>query len=371
MPLSRRTRIVVSTLGAWAVAAGLATAPAQAHAAPAPTGSVAAVTDRLAAQLAGEFADDARHAGLLSATSTDPVPLARAAGDTALGRAVRDADRAVLTAKGLPQDGTSLLTIRLAHRDMADALRRGAVPLVAPSTTDDETTTVTAYDRGGRRVALAADRVPARPVYLVEVDAALALAKGTEVVRSALARHGLGSAVAAASGSTAPGSAASGYWATQLTSIRLEDDKEPWHKGDAEIFTITAGFGLDGKVKVDTVQLPYLDDDGKTYYPNQLLVHFNEYKYDLADIVMMEEDGGTNYRDLALALTQALLTIVDGGAYIPLVNAILNALPDGWWTDDPDYVDSWYTLSTTTGGTLRGAAGNGTMTVTPYWVAPL
>ncbi|ROP42070.1 DUF3103 family protein [Saccharothrix texasensis] len=367
MSLSHPTRLLVSTIGALAVTAGLVTAPA--HAAPAattaPADSVAAVTDRIAARLAGEFADDARRAGVLSA-STDPVPLARAAGDTALGRAVRDADREVLTAKGLPQDGTSLLTVRLAHADMAAALRRGATPLIASSPADDAPTTVTAYDRAGRRIALAADRVPARPVYLVEVDTATALAKGTEVLRSTLSHRGLSPAAARAAVTPA-----SGYWATQLTSIRLDDDHEPWHKGDAEIFTITAGFGLDGKVKVDTAQLPYLDDDGKTYYPNQLLVHFSDYKYDLADIVMMEEDGGTNYRDLALALTQALLTIIDGGAYIPLVNAIINALPDGWWTDDPDYVDSWYTLSTTTSGTLRGAAGNGTMTVVPYWVAPL
>ncbi|MEJ2851926.1 MULTISPECIES: DUF3103 family protein [unclassified Saccharothrix] len=364
MSPSRPIRFVVSTVGVLAVTAGLVTAPAHAAPteAPAPTGSVTAITDRIAARLASEFADEARRAGLLSATSTHAVPLARAAGDTALGRAVREADRAVLAAKGLTQDGTSLLTIRLAHADMAAALRRGTEPLVASSPTDDAATTVTAYDLAGRRVALAADRVPLRPVYLIEVDTATALAKGAEVLRSTLSQRGLSPA------SVAP---ASGYWATQLKSIRLEDDKEPWHKGDAEIFTITAGFGLDGKVKVDTVQLPYLDEDGKTYYPNQLLVHFSEYKYNLADIVMMEEDGGTNYRDLALALTQALLTIVDGGAYIPLVNAIINALPDDWWTDDPDYVDSWYTLSTATGGTLRGAAGNGTMTVAPYWVAPL
>ncbi|NUT95000.1 MAG: DUF3103 family protein [Saccharothrix sp.] len=357
----RPTRLVVSTLGALAVTAGLATAPA--HAAPAaPTGSVAAITDHLAARLAGDLADDARRAGLLTA-STRPVPLSRAAVDTALGRAVRDADRALLTAKGLPQDGTSLLTVRLAHADMAAALDRGVAPLVASSPADDEATTVTAHDRAGRRVALPADRVPARPVYLVEVDTTTALAKGAEVLRSTLSQHGLSPTAAVAP--------ASGYWATKLTSIRLEDDKEPWHKGDSEIFAINAGFGLDGKVAVDTVQLPYLDEDGKTYYPNQLLVHFSGYKYNLADLVMMEEDGGTNYRDLALALAQALLTIVDGGAYIPLVNAIINALPDSWWTDDPDYVDSWYTLSTATSGTLRGAAGNGTMTVTPYWVSPL
>ncbi|WP_219910594.1 DUF3103 family protein [Saccharothrix carnea] len=368
MSLSHPTRLLASTVGALTVTAGLMIAPA--HAAPAtttaPADSVAAVTDRIAARLASEFADEARQTGLLSATSTDPVPLARAAEGTALGRAVRDADREVLEAKGLPQDGTSLLTVRLAHADMVDALRRGTAPLVASSPADDAPTTVTAYDHTGRRIALAADRVPRRPVYLVEVDTATALAKGTQVLRSTLSQRGLSPAAARAAVTPA-----SGYWATQLTSIRLDDDHEPWHKGDAEIFTITAGFGLDGKVKVDTTQLPYLDEDGRTYYPNQLLVHFSDYKYNLADIVMMEEDGGTNYRDLALALTRALLTIVDGGAYIPLVDAIINALPDGWWTDDPDYVDSWYTLSTSTGGTLRGAAGNGTMTVAPYWVAPL
>ncbi|MFE9750145.1 DUF3103 family protein [Saccharothrix saharensis] len=368
MSLSHPTRLLASTVGALAVIAGLMITPA--HAAPAkttaPADSVAAVTDRIAARLAGEFADEARRSGLLSATSTDPVLLARAAEGTALGRAVRDADQEVLAAKGLPQDGTSLLTIRLAHADMAAALRRGTAPLVASSPSDDAPTTVTAYDHTGRRIALAADRVPLRPVYLVEVDTATALAKGTEVLRSALSQRGLSPATARAAVTPA-----AGYWATQLTSIHLNDDHEPWHKGDSEIFTITAGFGLDGKVKVDTTQLPYLDEDGRTYYPNQLLVHFSDYKYNLADIVMMEEDGGTNYRDLTLALTQALLTIVDGGAYIPLVNAIINALPGDWWTDDPDYVDSWYTLSTSTVGTLRGAAGNGTMTVAPYWVAPL
>ena len=186
------------------------------------------------------------------------------------------------------------------------------------------------------------------------------------MLRSTLSQRGLSPASARAAVTPA-----AGYWATQLTSIHLDDDHEPWHKGDSEIFTITAGFGLDGKVKVDTTQLPYLDEDGKTYYPNQLLVHFSEYKYNLADIVMMEEDGGTNYRDLALALTQALLTIIDGGAYIPLVNAIINALPDDWWTDDPDYVDSWYTMTTASTGRFTGAAANGWMDLAPYWVAPL
>ena len=58
---------------------------------------------------------------------------------------------------------------------------------------------------------------------------------------------------------------------------------------------------------------------------------------------MMEDDGDTNYEALAQAIADALLTITDQGVYIPLVDAILNAIPSSWWTNDPDYVDSWYT----------------------------
>jgi hypothetical protein len=348
---------LLTALGAATVAVGVLAAPV-AHAEPAPD-SVAEVTDHLARQLAGEFAPDARK--LLPATADRAVDLARAPEHSALGRAVRTANRAVLSAKGLPQDGTSLLTIRLADPGMVPALRRGVAPLVASSPSDDTVTSVTAYDRAARPVLLDPETVPARPVYLVEVDTTKAVAMGMKVVDATLS----------ARGQTAAVHATAGYWATQVTSIRLNDDKEPWHKGGAEIFAIAAGFGQDGKVKVDTVEMPYLDHDGTTYYPGQLLVHFSSYKYNLADLVLMEEDGGTNYRDLALALSQALLTIIDGGAYIPLVNAILNAIPDGWWTDDPDYVDSWYTLSTATSGTLNGAGANGTMTVNPYWVQPL
>ena len=66
------------------------------------------------------------------------------------------------------------------------------------------------------------------------------------------------------------------------------------------------------------------------------------------------------YRNLALALASALLTIVDAGSYIPLVDAILNAMPD-----------SWYALSTHTNGHFTGARANGWMDLTPYWVQPL
>ncbi|MFD0599647.1 DUF3103 family protein [Catellatospora coxensis] len=286
------------------------------------------------------------------------------AGATLAGR-VRTADHAVRAAKGLPESTGSLVRARLADDTMAAALAAGAIPLVAAAPGDDEAAAVVSYEPDGSRVLLDPARVPARPVIVVEVDVAKALPAGLDVVRQVLAQRG----VTAAAAPTAR--ASGGYWATKLNAVRLSNDQEPWIKGSAEIYSIVGGFGLDGTPKVDIVQQPYLDNDGTTYYPNQLLVHFNAYKYNLADVVMMEDDGDTNYQQLAQAIAAVLLTIADAGAYIPLVDAILSAIPSSWWTDDPDYVDSWYTLSTASSGRLNGAAANGWIEVSPYWVAEL
>ncbi|MEU3184422.1 DUF3103 family protein [Streptomyces sp. NPDC006923] len=55
-------------------------------------------------------------------------------------------------------------------------------------------------------------------------------------------------------------------------------------------------------------------------------------------------------------------------AYRPLADALPAAIPTSWWTDDPDYVDSWYTPAQSDSGRRDGAAGNGWMTVEPYVV---
>ena len=326
--------------------------------------TVFTITDRLARQLASSLAGDARRAELLAAAANGPVDPSGLDAGPALATALRQANLAVLAAKGLPANGPSLLQLRLARPEMRAALLRGEAPLIAAPPTDDPAatvTTVTAYGLDGSKVSLDATRVPQRPVFVVDVDTSKALPLGLDVIRKTLDARGI-------AGARPQAGTQAGYWATQVRAVRLSDDHEPWIKGAAEIFGIAGGFGLDSKVKVDTVTMPYLDNDGTTYYPNQLIVHFSAYKYNLADFVMMEDDGDTNYSALALALADALLTIVDGGAYIPLVNAIINAMPGSWWSDDPDYVDSWYTLSTASSGRFNGAAANGWMDLAPYWV---
>ncbi|MEV0269391.1 DUF3103 family protein [Hamadaea sp. NPDC050747] len=356
-------RRALTVLLAAALTIGLPTATQAAPADPVTGGSVAAVTDTLAHRLATELGRPAARSRVTAAVAARPVDLAALRLGTRFAADVTAANHAVRVAKGLPDGTESLLRVRLADVSMRSQVAHG-IPLVAAAPSDDEATTVVAYDPAGDRISLAADQVPHRPVLVVEVDTARALPLGLSVVRQVLAAQEPTSALAAAS-------LTGGYWATKINAVRLSDDKEPWIKGDAEIYTVVSGFGLDGHPKVDIVQMPYLDKDGTTYYPNQLLVHFSAYKYNLADAVMMEDDGDTNYLQLAQAIAAALLTIADAGVYIPLVSAILDAMPSSWWTDDPDYVDSWYSLATTSSGRLTGAAANGWMDVTPYWVAPL
>ncbi|GGN88764.1 hypothetical protein GCM10011579_082780 [Streptomyces albiflavescens] len=306
-------------------------------------------------------------AAALGTQEVDLQALAGKAGDPAgrrLQASVSAADRHIAALKGLPASTCSLLRIRLGAPAMRPHLSADATPWVAVAAADDHARTITAYDSQGRAHAVDTTRVPERPLYVLDIDVSKAHRVGLTVLRQALADKGL-AAQPTESASTAD---AAGWWATKVTAVAVQDDQEPWFKGGAEMFSLVTGFGLDGKARVDSVDMPYLDYDGTTYYPNQILVNWSNYKYNLADVVMMEDDDGTNYKALAQALTTALLTVTDQGTYIPLVNAVLSAMPDSWFTDDPDYVESWYTLSKNSTGRLNGAAGNGWMTVEPYFV---
>ncbi|MET9471914.1 MULTISPECIES: DUF3103 family protein [unclassified Streptomyces] len=370
----RRTALVAVLLTAVtaATAQGAVSASAEAPAAQpsaAAPSTVRGIEDDAARSLAVSLADagwrsQVRSAALSSAQVDVQALAARATtrSGKALIPAVREADRRIAAAKGLAANTGSLLRVRLGDASMREDLTGGAVPLVAAAPADDDAATITAYDSHGRAHTLDAREVPQRPVYVVDIDVSKALAAGLGVLRAEFAKHGVTTPQPQAQ------LAAGGWWSTRVTSVELADDEEPWVKGDAEVYTLVTGFGLDGKARVDTVDMPYLNNDGVVYYPNQILVNWSNYKYNLADAVMMEDDGDTNYQALAQALTTALLTITDQGAYIPLVNAILAAIPTSWWTDDPDYVDSWYTLARSDSGRRNGAAGNGWMTVEPYFV---
>ncbi|BAU82490.1 hypothetical protein SLA_1552 [Streptomyces laurentii] len=358
-------------------------AAAAAHSRTATQAAVTSAQERAAKAVARSLGDASWNKSLRAAAlKSAEVPVAeRATGSLKAQLAAADQD--IVKAKGLDAKTGSLLRLRLGDASMRAALEAGTAPWVAAAVSDDDMTTVTAYDSQGVAHQLSADKAPTRPVYVIDVDGDKALAAGLDVMREEFNKAGVPSAGPGAVNTTPQSQAqvpaakqpagvaavaTAGYWSTKITAVHLNNDEEPWIKGGAEIYSLVSGFGLDGKVRVDPVTMPYIKDDGVVYRPNQLLVNWSSYKYNLADVVMMEEDGSTNYRDLAKAVAGILLTITDQGAYIPLVNAILDAIPDSWWTDDPDYVESWYTLAQQSKGTLYGARGNGYMTVEPYFV---
>ncbi|MFE5589892.1 DUF3103 family protein [Streptomyces sp. NPDC056549] len=337
--------------------------------------AVAAAEDAAARSMARSLADSAWRAEAGRAVAGGKEIGLKALADTSRTGAaaslvadVAAADRSVLAAKGLTASTGGLLTVTL-----TGAVDSRRAPLVAVAPSDDEAAAVTAYDTQGRAHALDPSRTPDVPVYVIGIDGDKAVEAGMKVLDRELAARGVATAAtpAASPATTTAAAAGTGFWTSRITSVRLNDDKEPWIKGDAEIFSIVSGFGLDGKVRVDTVTHPYLNNDGTTYYPNQILVNWSQYKYNLADVVMMEDDGDTNYSALAKAIATALLTIADLGAYIPLVDPVVDAIPSSFWTDDADFVDAWYTLSRETTGTRDGAGGNGRFTFDRYWVSAL
>jgi hypothetical protein len=369
----RRNVLAGGLLGAIALAGVGVSVPARAQAAEvgvqrevAPRSTVGGIQQEIARQLAMSLNDGSWRAEVRTAVvggEGDLQALASRSTATAarqLAAEVKEADRRLSEAKGLPGDAGSLLRLRLGAPEMAQRLDGATMPWIAVASGNERAGTVVAFDHRGQTHRLDPMVAPQHPVYVVDVDVAKSQQLGLRAVEQELAAKGL----------TAPkkAQAAGGFWTSKITAVRVSDDEEPWAKGDAEMFTLVTGFGLDGKPVVNTVTMPYLDTDGKIYRPNQILVNWSTYKYNLADAVMMEDDGDTNYRALAQALTTALLTITDQGAYKPLVDAVIAAIPDSWWTDDPDFVDAWYTLARNDNGVRHGSRRNGWMGLTPYYV---
>ena len=160
---------------------------------------------------------------------------------------------------------------------------------------------------------------------------------------------------------------------TKLTKISLQNDQEPWIKGGAEIFSIVAGVFAGNEPSIQAVELPYLDDDNKDYYPNQLFINWSNYDYNAVNFSMYEEDSEANYKELAKALVTAVGAIGSLAGYpqvaaiAEITNRIQDAMPDSWYTDDHDYVDTCYTI--VKGESLTDqwcAAGNAKISTQPF-----
>jgi hypothetical protein len=391
----RGSRLLAVTVAGTLAATGLSTVAA---AAPAPGNAVTAqatlavspvqaIKDDLNQQLLRALQDAVARrvfvAAIVRGGQVDLLTVLANSGSTAgaeFSRYAADANQRVISLKGLDGIEGSILRGRLADPAMAQQLSAGVAPLLAASPADDKAKTFPAYSLDGRQVELEIATMATVPVVMVELDDEKITPIGLSIVSAEFNRLGFASELQVGGSSTGKAtstgvvkatggiSTMSTYTATRMDRIGLTYDEEPGYKGGAEIYGLVLGQGKDGKGRTDVIDMQYLDYDQHWYYPGQQLINWSNFKWNAVDLLLMEQDDSTNYKAIAKSVVTAVVTAVGGAAYVPLINAVLDAFPDGFFTDEDDYVDSFYMLNSKQNAYLWGAAHNAQIKVTPVVV---
>jgi hypothetical protein len=294
--------------------------------------------------------------------------------------AMKQFESSVIQGKNFSLDTADLVEVRLADASMLSQLQNGVAPLFAFEPAGDESTWqyIEAFDSNGDTHLLDVMQMPSRPVLVVDVNGKADLKAGIALMKAIFDNHAKtgnidGSAKAAP---TTASAGAAVLETTALKKVRLNDDEEPWISGAAEIYGVVNGVSASREAPVlDVVEMPYLDHDGTDYYPNQIVIYWERYRWSAADMIIMEADDNHNYQDLALSLLNIATTImqsipdptVQGYAIIPqLTGQLIKAMPAQWFTNDDDYVDVMYTLfKNQTYTDHYGAGGNIKVTLEP------
>ncbi|EGA64052.1 DUF3103 domain-containing protein [Vibrio brasiliensis] len=308
-------------------------------------------------------------------------------------RQLRAADQEYRSIKGLEDFSDALIELRIADASMVEQWKQGESPLFAfePAGDDSNWQYIEAYDVYGQLHQLDVYKMPDVPVLVVDSNGAEELRAGLQAMQAEMQRLGQATQLttdepkvkakpqrvrrSAMSSNVEPLST------TQLTKIRLNDDQEPWISGKAEIYAIITGVDPSrDEPQIDLVEMPYLDYDGQDYYPGQTIILWPRYRWGAVDMILMEQDDGTDYKELAKLLVQAAEEIlkmipdpeVQGYAIIAQITGkIIDVIPDGLLTNDDDYVDTYYTLMQDTSYIDRpGAGGNATASFEPVTINP-
>ncbi|KNC66394.1 DUF3103 family protein [Pseudoalteromonas ardens] len=289
--------------------------------------------------------------------------------------------------KGLPQSDSNLYQLRLASDTMLNQWQEGETPLIAFAPKGDDKTWihVEAYDSEGQLHLLDAQQMPQRPVLVLELDQQQVRREGLAVMQDIFSRARQTQTVERFAQDMLQTNEvriqSDAISTSVLKRIRLNNDQEPWILGKAEVYGIVTGVSPSRDEPVlDIVDMPYLDHDGTDYTPNQILIHWERYRWQAADVLLMEQDDNTNYKDLATTfldiVTQVMRTIPDpnvqGYAIIPqLTNQLIKAMPDHWFSNDDDYVDVFYTLFEGQNYSgYMGASNNAKITLSPLTIEP-
>lgn len=306
---------------------------------------------------------------------------------------LQSADTKIRQVKGIEEYTNEILELRLADPSMLARWQTGQSPLFAfePEGNDNTWNYIEAYDINGQLHQLDVYDIPERPVLVVDSNSHEELRAGIAAMREEIQRlqntdsidanlpsHSAmtySTQVASASEKAEPIST------TVLKKIRLNDDKEPWISGKSEIYSIVTGVNPSrDEPIVDIIDMPYLDYDKQDYYPNQVVIHWKRYRWGAADMILMEQDDGTDYKQLAKLLVEVATEVmkaipdpeVQAYLIIPqLTGKIIDAIPDGALTNDDDFVDVFYTLMQDSEYVDHPAAGgNAVATFAPLTIDP-
>jgi hypothetical protein len=250
-----------------------------------------------------------------------------------------------------------------------EARHQGVLFAWAPPGDEMSWSEVSAYAIGGAPVTLSAAEPPEAAVIVIESHGRLALQRDLARINRAFDRAGLKRAPAARN-------AVAERWTSKLDDITLADDMEPWISGDAEVYAIVSSVVGNG-ANLRAVELPYLTTDEKTYTPGQIVLDWNDYDYTVANIQLFEHDDDTNYQELVVALVEAVGAVGTLAGYpevqavTEIANRIIQAMPAGWFSNDDDYIDSFYTVEKARAYAAHpGAAQNAKITLSPYLLQP-
>ncbi|MEZ9656100.1 DUF3103 domain-containing protein [Vibrio splendidus] len=320
---------------------------------------------------------------------------------SAFSSRMQKADLGYRKMKGINDFSDSVLEVRMADEAMIEAWKNGESPLFAfePSGDDSNWQYIEAYDVYGQVHELDVYQMPDVPVFVVDSNGAEELKAGLMAMQAEMQKLGTTTQINAdsdgskiskskkaqkqtfATRASRSMSETQPLNTTQLTKIRLAVDQEPWISGKAEIYAIVTGVDSSRlEPQIDLIEMPYLDYDKQTYYPNQTVIFWPRYRWGAADMILMEHDDGTDYKALAKLLVQAAEEIlkmipdpeVQGYAIIPQITGkIIDVIPDGVLVNDDDFVDVYYTLMQNTPYVDRpGAGGNAVASFAPLTISP-
>ncbi|OXX43357.1 DUF3103 domain-containing protein [Vibrio sp. V11_P1A41T118] len=301
------------------------------------------------------------------------------------------ADAQIRSMKGIEDFTEQLLQLRIADASMIKEWQEGQSPLFAfePKGNDASWQYIEAFDVYGQVHQLDVYQMPDVPVFVVDSNSEVELRAGLQAMRAQMNALGQSTtlttvesgSVAAQAMARSSDNSAEPVSTTVLKKIRLADDKEPWISGAAEIYAIVTGINPSrDEPTIDLVEMPYLDYDKQDYFPNQVMIQWSRYRWGAADLILMEQDDGTDYKELAKLLVKVAEEVlklipdpeVQAYAIIPQITGkIIDAIPDGLLVNDDDYVDVFYTLMQDTSYVDHpGASGNAVATFEPLTINP-